>query len=346
MPNPQSAVGLAARALASEPLVQERMLNDPAVRVCVIQAAMSTAKCRSHGEQFPRITRDRLQSKIVKDLETPWTICDLEDVIMGRLQRSQAPDLEGCKLRNPLGIYGQRGDDLHFRKDVAVAAGDELLKAVRRTALRWYPGMEADGSVLLVLAAGWNADNATVDCLDSGGHAWRKAELIALAELCALNGHPASVFRAKFKELLRRLQGEHVAFLLQPAADVRPIAPSKAREELRSLEMALAAPKERSGQNCLLWPLARKRPRSQTLAETLAELKGIPKDTAESIIEVTGSIETALQHPMFQPTPRLATGSFKQRLRQPAEVIVLEEDSGDEEAHLFGMQAESLMRLA
>ena len=330
MPNPQSAVGLAARALATEPLVQESLMKNPVVRVLVIQAARSTAKCRSHGEQFPRITRDREHSKLVKDLETPWTICDLEDVIMSRPHRTH-PELEACKLRNPMGIYGQRGDDLHFRKDIAVAAGDELLKAARRTALRKYPDMEEDGSVLLVLAAGWNADHATFDCLDSDGHAWRKAEIVALAELCALNGHPASVFRAKFKELLRRLQGEHTAFLLQPVAGIQAIAPSQAGDLQRTLEHALSAPNDLHKGGCLLWPRETKRQRRQTDAERLAELTGIPAETAQSILEATGSLEIALQHPMFQPTPRPVIGSFKQRLRGPVEVINL--DELDDTAH-------------
>lgn len=42
--------------------------------------------------------------------------------------------------------YFGAGDDLHFRKDIAVAAGDELLKALRRTALQKYPEMEGDDS--------------------------------------------------------------------------------------------------------------------------------------------------------------------------------------------------------
>ncbi|CAE7783569.1 PAT23, partial [Symbiodinium pilosum] len=287
---------------------------------------MSTAKCRSHGEQFPRISRDRLRSKLVKQFETPWTICDLEDVITGRPGR--ATDLEACKLRNSRGIYGQRGDDLHFRTDIAVAAGDELLKAARRTALRKYPGMEADGSVLLVLAAGWNADHTTFDCLDSDGHAWRKAELVALAELCALDGHPASTFRVKFKQLLRRLQGEHTAFLLQPISDICAIAPSNTSELQRALEHTLSAPAEARKASCLLWP-QQKRQRCQTDAEKLSELTGIPEETAQSILEATGTIAGALQHPMFQPTPQLAARSFKQRLRQPVEVINLDDDLDD-----------------
>lgn len=97
-----------------------------------------------------------------------------------------------------------RTDELHFRKDVAVRAGDELLKALAREA-RWrYPDLEAQNEVLLVLAAGWNTEEAQFDCLDEDGHAWRKTELTALTELCALNGLRFSNYHAKCEQLLNR----------------------------------------------------------------------------------------------------------------------------------------------
>merc|ERR1711953_1172404 len=42
-----------------------------------------------------------------------------------------------------------------------------------------------------------------------------KAELIALEELCALNGQPLSTFMAKMSELLRRAANFHKSFLNQ-----------------------------------------------------------------------------------------------------------------------------------
>ena len=174
---------------------------------------------------------------------------------------------------------------------------------------------------------------AAKDCLDSDGHAWRKAELVALAELCALDGHPASTFRVKFKQLLRRLQGEHTAFLLQPISDICAIAPSNTSELQRALEHTLSAPAEARKASCLLWP-QQKRQRCQTDAEKLSELTGIPEETAQSILEATGTIAGALQHPMFQPTPQLAARSFKQRLRQPVEVINLDDDLDDPVLHV------------
>ena len=127
-------VTLAMKAATAEPAVHQELLGDPTVQVLVLRAAMSTAKCRSQ-EQFPKIVKDREQSQLIQSLETPWSVCDLEDVITQRPDRSHFPELEVCQLRNAQGIYGQKGDDLHFRKDIAVAAGDELLKALKRTAI-------------------------------------------------------------------------------------------------------------------------------------------------------------------------------------------------------------------
>ena len=97
-----------------------------------------------------------------------------------------------------------RTDELHFRKDVAVQAGDELLKALAREARLRYPDLEPQKEVLLVLAAGWNVEEAQFDCLDEDGHSWRKTELCALAELCAMNGLSFSNYHAKFEQLLNR----------------------------------------------------------------------------------------------------------------------------------------------
>jgi hypothetical protein len=89
--------------------------------------------------------------------------------------------------------------------------------------LKWYGEGCSDRSILLVLAAGWNANDACFSTLDGAGHAWRKAELVALAELCALNGHPISTFRSKICELLRRGEGDHRQFLNQHIAEICPV---------------------------------------------------------------------------------------------------------------------------
>ncbi|CAK9081929.1 Fucoxanthin-chlorophyll a-c binding protein [Durusdinium trenchii] len=136
---PHSAVGLAMKAL-TEPAVYQELAKDPKVNVLVLRAAMSTAKCRSHGEQFPKVVKERRQCQMIQDLETPWSVCDLEDVVIrDRPDRQRFPELEACRLRHAQGIYGGGWD-------IAVAAGDELLKALRRTALQKYPEMEGDDS--------------------------------------------------------------------------------------------------------------------------------------------------------------------------------------------------------
>eukprot|EP00438_Fugacium_kawagutii_P003830 Skav230277 [mRNA] locus=scaffold3387:579145:580302:- [translate_table: standard] len=288
---PHSAVALAMKA-PSEPAVYQQLATDPTVRVLVLRAAMSTAKCRSHGEQFPKIVKDRQQSPLIQGLETPWSVCDLEDVIMQRPDRTRFEDLEACSLRNDKGIYGQKDDDLHFRKDIAVAAGNELLKALRRTAAKRYPDLTSEGnqSILLVLAAGWNADGGQYDCLDSDGHCWRKTELVALADLCALNGHPFSCFNAKFHQLHKSCKEEHIPFIFQ---DVRSItALSSAEHPPKKL---LAKPSQQL--------LSLKRPREASQAEELAEITGLPLDTAEGIIAAAGGLSKALELPMFRPSP-------------------------------------------
>lgn len=290
---PHSAVALAMKATRAEPTVHQESVGDPTVRVLVLRAAMSTAKCRSHGEQFPKIVEERAQSQLIKSLETLWSVCDLEDVIMQRADRSHFPELEACQLRNAQGIYGQKDDDLHFRKDIAVAAGDELLKALRRTAIQRYPEMASEDSksVLLVLAAGWNTEEGQYDCLDSDGHCWRKTELVALADLCALNGHPFSCFHAKFEQLHSSCKEEHIPYIFQDVGSIHALSATD-NPPKKSLP-------SRPSQQLLDW--SRKRPREATQAEELAEITGLPVDTAEGIIAAAGGLSEALKLPMFQP---------------------------------------------
>ena len=47
---------------------------------------------------------DRGQLPLVSELETAWSVCDLEDVVMGK--RSRFEVLEQCGLRDSKGIYG------------------------------------------------------------------------------------------------------------------------------------------------------------------------------------------------------------------------------------------------
>lgn len=244
-----SALGLASNAFKTNPRIRRLLADDPRVCIVVLNAARSTTKCRRR-EKYPYIVQERRMCPLVKEFETPWTICDLEDVVQQRPGRTRWPELEPCQLRSSAGIYGQKGDDLHFRKDVAVAAGDELLKALRRTALSRYGADLLERGLLLVLAAGWNTNDSCFSVLSSTGQAWRKAELVATAELCALSGHPVSAVLAKVDDLVRRSGGDHAEFLLQrvdslqairppdPACHTRAVRRRRASEALQEEEQA------------------------------------------------------------------------------------------------------------
>lgn len=164
------------------------------------------------------------------------------------------------------------------------------------TVPRRYPEMasEENKKVLLVLAAGWNTEDGQYDCLDSDGHCWRKTDLVALAELCALNGHPFSCFNAKFEQLHNTCMEEHIPFIFQNVGSIKALSPrdSPPRKPLSS----------RPSQQLL--DLSRKRPREKTQAEELAEVTGLPLDTAEGIIAAAGGLSKALELPMFQPTQK------------------------------------------
>ena len=113
--------------------------------------------------------------------------------------------------------------------------------------------------------------------------------------------------------------------MLQPVADIQAIDPSKATEVQHTLGHALNSPVKQRRADSLLWQMESKRQRRRTEADKLADLTGIPRETAQSIIDAMGSVDSALQHPMFQPKPRTAMGSFKQTLRCQVEVINLDE---------------------
>lgn len=216
------ALGVFLTALKDERL-SKRLSSDPTVRVLVVNPAMSTAKCRTAGEQYPDMVGDRCNLSLLTQHTPPWTICDLEDCVMGSEGRNIFPVLEACELERPRGIYG-KCDDIHFTSRDGVAAGKELLLALRRQAIHQYHGL-LQNSILLVLASGWNAEG-TEDKSAQGGTCWRKAELITSLELCALNGHPLSAVREHAQYLLRRAKGDHMEeFVKVPAKSIVPVKP-------------------------------------------------------------------------------------------------------------------------
>lgn len=222
-----SADGFSALQLFDEALDDEdigrRLSDDLAVRVLVVNPAMSTAECRRAGEQFPQMVSDRSNLPLHTDHAIPWTICDLEDCIMDRPQRNIFPVLESCELQSRAGIYDAE-DVLHFDARVGVSAGDELLLAVRRQAMQQYEG-QLQSSILLVLAAGWNAEGLRDESGD-GGPCWRKAELVTSLELCAMSGQPLSAFRDQVQYLLQRAEGDHrEEFVRVPAMSILPVEP-------------------------------------------------------------------------------------------------------------------------
>jgi len=110
---------------------------------------------------------------------------------------------------------------VHFRPDIKKNAQTELLKAIRRTAISRHGSSFKDGGVLLVLAAGWNVEGEKLSSLDRFGKAWRRAELLAAAELCALDGRPASAFQRKTRELCMWRRGSHGRLLKRSIQSVK-----------------------------------------------------------------------------------------------------------------------------
>lgn len=224
---PQSAIGIAAHVLEGKHREIQRLLaGDPAVRVVLVNSAGSVARCRQFGEEYPRFVAGRKRSRLMRRLETPWTICDLEDVVQQRPRKKRFAEVEACSLRINDGFYGDV-DDEHFRPEVAKQAENEVLKAIRRTALARYGDCLEKGEIIIVIAAGWNVGDASYSSLDCDGKALLRAELVANAELCALNGHPISAFRDKMQELVRRNRGSHQSFLRQSILKIGPVRPKQ-----------------------------------------------------------------------------------------------------------------------
>jgi len=230
--SPDSAVSMAARALGENSTLRRRFRGDPVVRVVLINAARSIALCRENrSEEFPRLVAARRRSALIDKLQTPWTVCDLEDVVQQRPNRQHFAELEECKLRDKLGFYNH-SDPMHLRASVARQGQDEILKAVRRTALRRH-GDSLKDAVLLVIAAGWNVDEESFNSLDHTGKAWLRAEMVAEAELCALDGHPLSAFQKKLEELTKRRYGNHRSFLKQSIKKIRRVPLVRKRASLK-----------------------------------------------------------------------------------------------------------------
>eukprot|EP00928_Gymnodinium_smaydae_P028523 TRINITY_DN21727_c1_g3_i1.p1 TRINITY_DN21727_c1_g3~~TRINITY_DN21727_c1_g3_i1.p1 ORF type:complete len:453 (+),score=57.90 TRINITY_DN21727_c1_g3_i1:191-1360(+) len=336
-------MSLALKSVQREPVVRSRLAKNPRAHIVVLNAELSTAKCRGGREQFPRIVHDRKESKLIKTLETSWTICDLEDVVQDRLERNRFQELEQCKLRHKLGIYGQRGDDLHFRKDIARAAGDELLKALCRTALSRYGNGLKDDGVLIILAAGWNANGASYHNLDGHGQAWRKAELVALAELCAMNGHPVSSFFAKMEELVHRSMGRHHGFLDCDVRSIREVKPPEQKHDVFEgcivgghLEQWFKGRKRNAEDDN--YPATQKRRAISAPSgvsedvRLFANATGLPLDTAAGIIESVGSVSAGLKLDMFQTgnKSQVAQTRFSGTLASSSRVIDLCDSDADE----------------
>lgn len=328
-----SAVGMAMTAVVSEPVVRDRLSSDPAVQILVVNAERSTTKCRIQ-EQYPMTVKDRGTSPLVKRLETSWTICDLEDVVTQKSDRTLFPELEPCKLRSDKGIYGQKGDDIHFRKDIAVRAGDELIKACHRTAALRYGDNLGSGHMLLILAAGWNSNGSSYSSLSRDGKAWRKAEIVALAELCALNGHPFSAVQAKMTELLARADEDHHGFLPRIVEGIKSIpAPFQSAHEACRDTISHCPGHLEGWVQGRRWasictqndPQLDRNLKRKREAEILANEMCLPVDTAESILESAGSLDVARDLPIFQESSRRRLGGQLNSSSSPNQVIEIDE---------------------
>lgn len=230
---PMSAISIALDALeSSNPVIRKRVAGDPPVRVIVLNAKGCISTCRSRGEEFPGLVAARRRSPLVSRFETPWTVCDLEDVILQRQRRQKFAALEACTMRESRELFGEI-DTYHLRPEIAKDAENEILKAVRRTAVARFGDSLNDGGIVMLISAGWNVDKSAFVSLDRCGKAWLRAETVATAELCALDGHPVSAFREKLRELVQRRYGNHRSFIKQAIPSIVPL-PAPRKKCLRS----------------------------------------------------------------------------------------------------------------
>lgn len=258
---PESAVSIALRALeSSSPSITRHLAGNPQVRVVVVNSRSSIAYCRKSGEEeFPRLVSHRQRSPLVTRLETPWTLCDLDDVISQHEERRRFDELEVCKLRHEKGMFSE-SDYYHLRRDVGKHAVIEIIKATRRTGLLRQGERFRDDGIVLVIAAGWNVDDEMYAKLDAFGKAWLRADIIASAELCALDGHPVSAFMKKLRELSGRRRGTHWSFLRQSVGSIRKLRSPVAFEQRKrkASSAGLACAKRCKGEVARTFPFAGK----------------------------------------------------------------------------------------
>lgn len=201
--------------------------GDPKVNVIAHSLKRMINDCRKE-ELYPEVVADRERAPLIAARETEWTMVDFEDVVMQNKSRRRFPELERCRFRHKAGLYGV--DRYHVKRKVRKQACRELLKAIRRTAISKY-GESTDESILLVIYAGGNCEGNTYDRLDSCGKAYRKAEILASTELCALHGHPVSKFHSKIKQLCRWRRGNHMHLLRKSLKVVaKPLRAQKAKK--------------------------------------------------------------------------------------------------------------------
>mmetsp|Transcript_88425 Transcript_88425/g.249169 ORF Transcript_88425/g.249169 Transcript_88425/m.249169 type:complete len:289 (-) Transcript_88425:272-1138(-) len=226
-----SILSLAKRVLSgSDKKLQRFVKHDPAVNVIAFNCAGMINDCRK-GEQYPQVVEDRRRSPLIVKHETEYTMLDFEDVVQQRKDRKRFADLERCRFRHKPGLYGK--DRFHVKRKVRKPACRELVKAIRRTAISRY----GKSKILLVILAGGNVEGATYSHLDCFGKAWRRAEVLASTELCALHGHPASAFSSKMEELCSFRRGNHRRLLKMPIRTIaKPVLRKVRRKGHRNMK--------------------------------------------------------------------------------------------------------------
>jgi hypothetical protein len=198
----------------NKPELKKFFEADPKVNVMAFNCARATNQCREK-EQYPQVVQDRQRSPLLATHTTEYTMVDFEDVVQQRKNRRRFEELERCRFRHKRSLFHNRTDPVHIRAKVRKPACRELLKAFRRTSIARY-GQPQDGEITLVIMAGGNAEGTTYSRLDRFGKAWRRAEVLASTELCALHGHPVSAFRSKVNELRSCRRGNHSRLLRKP----------------------------------------------------------------------------------------------------------------------------------
>lgn len=207
----------------TDPRFRKYFQGDPKVNVIVMNLRGSVTDCRKE-EQYPGVVADRKRSPLITRREVEWSMLDFEDVLQQRKNRRRFADLEKCRLRHKSGMYHQ--DRIHLKRKIRMPVCREIMKAMRRAAIARYGPSISDG-ILLFIWTGGNCEGSTYNSLDQTGKAWRRAELLACTELCALHGHRASAFHKKMKELCKWRRGSHRRFLKMPIRTIAKIPKRK-----------------------------------------------------------------------------------------------------------------------